>query len=63
MLEFQILTDILGMLARIPGDRFEYGNNLYSKAAIEARQKELFKEFIESYMIAQEAEVITEESD
>lgn len=63
MLEFQILSNITGALDRIPGDRFEYANNLYSKSAILARHKELFTEFIEPYMIAQEAVEITEESE
>ena len=63
MLEFQVLTEILGILKHVRGDEFEFEGNLYNKAAIAKRQSALFKELIEPYMVAQEAEFITEKSD
>lgn len=65
MLELQLLGDIMEMMGRIRGERFEFEGNLYRKAAIEARYKKLFAEFIEPFMVAQTVEAvdITEESD
>lgn len=65
MLELQLLSYLMEMMSHIRGDRFEFGGNLYSKAAVEARYNELFSEFIEPYMVAQDAEVveITEKSE
>lgn len=58
MLELQLLTNLMEMMGHISGDRFEFEGNLYSKAAVEAHYKELFSEFIEPYMMAQNAEVV-----
>lgn len=58
MLEFQILTEILGMVSGIPADRFEFEDNIYNKAAMEDRQRALLKEFLEPYMMAQGVEVV-----
>lgn len=65
MLELQLLSGIMEMMGRIRGERFEFEGNLYQKAAIEARYKKLFAEFIEPSMVAQTVEAvdITEESD
>lgn len=65
MLKLQLLSNLMEMMSRIRGDRFEFEGNLYSKAAVEASYKELFSEFIEPYMMAQNVEVvdITEKSE
>lgn len=65
MLELQLLTNLMEMINHIHGNKFEYGGNLYSVAAVRARHKELFSEFIEPYMVAQNVEVvdITEKSE
>ena len=65
MLELQLLGDIMEMMGRIRGERFEFEGNLYRKAAIEAHYKKLLAEYIEPFMVAQTVEAvdITEESD
>lgn len=65
MLKLQLLTNLMEMMGHIRGDRFEFEGNLYSKSAVEADYKELFAEFIEPYMTAQNVEVvdITEKSE
>lgn len=58
MLELQLLTNLMEMMGHIRGDRFEFEGNLYRKAAVEARYKELFSEFIKPYMMAENVEVV-----